>query len=820
MPASPRPRRPFAWLLAGLLGLVAYAWTASRLDPLVGARLGSHSEATARALGAEVLGRYGVALPPGARLRVQQRRSPRLADVLYARLGRTGFRADAARWPVFLWEFTAAAGEDSPASPAQGYAADFDGQGRLAALRLPGEFETGARPDSAALRAVAAPEAAEAPRAPDSTVQAHRARAVALARHHLRTTVFAGLPLRVDSVRAGVPETQRVFLRATGGAPLFVEATVHRRGALVGLEWSTVPEAGRNAAAGAQRRLYGMLTLVALLGLVFSAVVRFLVQLRRREVDLRASFRDGVALGAVMALFWGLSSYASIATSLPSLSQRLLVVALNALLLGVMGMLVGMAASGSAEATLRPVLPGKLLSLELLRRGAWADRRLGRSLLRGMASAAVVLGGVSLAAWALPLYYGTRSASALVLGAMVAPGVAMAAWCMVFGVVLVLVLVVPLLRHGVPRTPARRAALVAAGAAMGLLMRGLEGFALDVDLLMLVALGVAAAVLTARFDPLAGIAAFTYGTYAWFMREPWLTGAAVPPDVWLGTLLVPLVLAGAALLARYGTRQQAADAYVPDYVADREERARMAHELAIAHEIQQRFLPQAMPRVPGLDAAAVCLPAYEVGGDLYDFLHLGPGRLGVVVGDVSGKGTQAAFVMTLVKGALQTLASDDLAPADVLRRLNRTVRANVPRGVFVSLVYAVLDVPARRLTLARAGHNPVVVRSAAGGPPRLVQPPGLALGLADGTAFDRAVADETLALAPGDLVALYTDGFSEAMDADRALYTDERLAEGLAARPADTAQAALDATLADVRAFVGTARQHDDMTLVLLRLDG
>lgn len=821
MPTWSRRARAAAWLGAGLLGLLAYALLIGRLDPLATScyRLTSaEAEQTARQLLAE----RGVAVPDAARVRVQMRRSDRLADSLFRRGGTALLRTQAARLPLYLWTVQLYRFDLDAGSIRDNVTVTFDGDGRLWELMPPPADPRSAPSDSAALAVLATTRDRESgtQAGPDSLRMLSDAEAVALARYHLRTTAFDGLPLRVDSVGRGDPGTRAVFLRLHDetNAPVYATLEVRLSGGLSSLRWSSVPP-GRSEQNSPARRLFTVLLMALLVAVLIAVLVQFVRHLAAKTVDMRSALRDGLGVGLMAALWWGSASFWGVRSSIADATTGGVVFVVNLFIFATVGTLIGLAASGNAEAILRPVLPDKLLTLELLRRGAVADRRLGWAFLRGAALAGLVLGACTVAGGALPLYPGNIRLSDLGYGMIATPGLMLIGWNGMLGVLGVLLLTVPLLGRGLPRSPWRWTMLVAGGVLLALVMRTLDGVALDLDLLVYATLGVAAALATVRYDPLVGIATFGHGGLAWGLRDLGLTGVSPSWDVGLVALLVPAVLVAGAAVAAFGRRVTEADAYVPDYLAEREERARMQHELAIAQDVQRRFLPQTMPRLDGLDAAAVCLPAYEVGGDLYDFVNLGAGRLVVVVGDVSGKGTQAAFVMTLLKGAIQTLAPENHTPAEALRRLNRTVRANVPRGVFATLAYAVLDVPERRLTVARAGHNPVVVRRADGST-RIVQPPGLALGLADGSTFDRAVEDETVALEPGDLVALYTDGFSEAMNADRALYTDERLADGFAGGPTETAQTALDATLSDVHAFIGTAPQHDDMTLVVLRLVG
>src|SRR5690606_4425591 len=144
----------------------------------------------------------------------------------------------------------------------------------------------------------------------------------------------------------------------------------------------------------------------------------------------------------------------------------------------------------------------------------------------------------------------------------------------------------------------------------------------------------------------------------------------------------------------------------PAFAKNITERQRLQRELEIARDVQMSFLPKSTPDFSGLDIASQCIPAHEVGGDYYDFVKLDKNRLGIIIGDVSGKGTEAAFYMTLTKGFLKALSRSSDSPAAVLSNMNELFYENVERGTFISMIYGIFDIEKNALKLARAGHNP------------------------------------------------------------------------------------------------------------------
>ena len=188
----------------------------------------------------------------------------------------------------------------------------------------------------------------------------------------------------------------------------------------------------------------------------------------------------------------------------------------------------------------------------------------------------------------------------------------------------------------------------------------------------------------------------------------------------------------------------------------------MAQELDIARTVQMSLLPKQNPLVEGYDIAGVCIPALEVGGDYYDFFHLGDNKIGIAIGDVSGKGVPAAIYMTLTKGILQTCASDSTSPKQVLNKLNKQIYNNIERSSFVSMFYAVLNMKTNTIRFARAGHNPAILVHRSTKSNTLLEPKGMAVGLEPGDKFDHFLEEHEIQLEKGDVLTFYTDGFTEA----------------------------------------------------------
>ncbi len=262
---------------------------------------------------------------------------------------------------------------------------------------------------------------------------------------------------------------------------------------------------------------------------------------------------------------------------------------------------------------------------------------------------------------------------------------------------------------------------------------------------------------------------------------------------------------------------------IQDLLREQAEKERLEEELRIARQIQMSLLPQNTVGLPGLRIAALCLPAAEVGGDYYDLLPLSDTKMGVLVADVSGKGTSAALYMAELKGLVLSLSRIHDSPARLLAEANRILAANMDPRSFITMTYAIVDTAARTLRYARAGHNPMIHLEAATGRTHVLAPQGIGLGMDRGDRFEEVLEEAEIKLEQGDVFLFFTDGLSEAMNTSAELFGERRLRDVVeAAEPlgheGDDTDDMKERILAAVRDFVGEAAQHDDMTMVILKV--
>jgi sigma-B regulation protein RsbU (phosphoserine phosphatase) len=238
-------------------------------------------------------------------------------------------------------------------------------------------------------------------------------------------------------------------------------------------------------------------------------------------------------------------------------------------------------------------------------------------------------------------------------------------------------------------------------------------------------------------------------------------------------------------------------------------------DLEIARQIQFGLLPFEPWDRDGVRIATAMRPANTVGGDYFDVIDLGEGRLAVAVGDVAGKGMPAALLMALLQGSLRTLVSAGLRGSDLMTKLNAHLCANIPSNRLITLLYAELDPATGAFRYVNAGHNPPFLLQAGHTPARLA-----ATAMALGITADAEFESMTLELEPGDRLVLYTDGITEAEDAGDREYGDARLGAWLQANREQPGRVLIDGVIGEVLEHCGNARPRDDMTLMCLEWAG
>jgi len=245
------------------------------------------------------------------------------------------------------------------------------------------------------------------------------------------------------------------------------------------------------------------------------------------------------------------------------------------------------------------------------------------------------------------------------------------------------------------------------------------------------------------------------------------------------------------------------------------EKERLEKELDVAREIQRKILPHKAPDFPNLQIESLFIPAFEVGGDYYDYFKISESKLGFVIADVSGKGISAAFIMAETKGIFESLAKTIESPKDILIKANEILRQTLDKKSFVSAAYGYFDLNKNELTFARAGHCPLVLLRNSNY--KEIKPSGLGLGLSDGNNFNQSLEEFTIDLEENDTIVLYTDGVTESKNERLDDFGDKQFLNVLQTNEKLSLENLSNKIIQEISVFSSGYEQYDDITLVIFR---
>ncbi len=247
------------------------------------------------------------------------------------------------------------------------------------------------------------------------------------------------------------------------------------------------------------------------------------------------------------------------------------------------------------------------------------------------------------------------------------------------------------------------------------------------------------------------------------------------------------------------------------------EKKRLDQDLQVAHEIQRILLPTSAPDVSGFQISGINIPARQVSGDYYDYLQVDGEHCGVAIADVSGKGIPASLIMAMCRSVLRSQAGGQHSAAAVLHRVNEQIFPDIKEDMFISMAYAILERDSSVVKLCRAGHDAPLLFRAEDRTVSRINPPGMALGIDSGGVFNRVTADFSLRLERDDCLILYTDGVTEALNSQGEEFGMEKLIQSILASASEGAAGVITRLTDDLRDFIGTYPQHDDITLIVIR---
>lgn len=245
---------------------------------------------------------------------------------------------------------------------------------------------------------------------------------------------------------------------------------------------------------------------------------------------------------------------------------------------------------------------------------------------------------------------------------------------------------------------------------------------------------------------------------------------------------------------------------------------RIEKELEVARDIQRRLLPQIVPQIKELDVSWLFIPAFDVGGDYYDYFIIDDSTLSFVIADVSGKGISAAFYMSEVKGIFESLSKISKSPKEILKIANNILCRSLDKKSFVSVVYITIDLKSGEAKLSRSGHCPIIYMT--NQEYKSLKPSGIAIGLDCSNIFENNLHEITLNLNPGDFLFLYTDGVIEARNKDRMEFGEERLKRILNHSTDQSCDQIIQYIAKEISIFSQNYPQHDDITMLAIKFLG
>jgi len=559
------------------------------------------------------------------------------------------------------------------------------------------------------------------------------------------------------------------------------------------------------------------------IGVIFGIIVMvtFIYRMRARVVDTKSALVISILGGLIIPASIFLENIETVDLFNEGIIWfRLVDTSLEMAIFGAFGSLAFFALAAVGDSLTRQHWQKKLVCYDYIRQGMLFNRPIGEVLLRSVILTFVAAGFWSLLLWFMPEIYFNLEWTFVSYEAAWAPLYLLLenAWFSLIFILGIFLVVGSLIYSRIKR----RWVLVLVTTLLFGLVGPLPFYFGPVleQYAMMAIFGLGLSLIYLKWDFLTLL--FTHFLFISLLMASsgWLVSSSPDLHVFIVFSLFLILIIGWAIFSIVkGKEEQSLPSYVPEYVEELAQEERIKQELQIARGVQNSFLPTETPDLEGLDIAAICQPAYETGGDYYDFIQLDDHRVALTIGDVSGKGIQAAFYMTFTKGILHSLCRETDSPAELLKKANRLFCDNARKGTFISLVYGIVDLEKKTFTFSRAGHNPILHLQAKDGKLNELQPNGLGLGLTRNASFDENIREVKLDLEEGDLLVLYTDGIVEALNETHQFYGGNRLLEQIKNHKNKSSREIIEVLSEDVASFIGSAKQHDDMTMMVIKMN-
>jgi phosphoserine phosphatase RsbU/P len=626
-------------------------------------------------------------------------------------------------------------------------------------------------------------------------------------------------PTDAETIAAGEAVAARVTFSRTGTRPDHpskITATVLPSGELLSLTYNIL-ETESNGVTYSQlmNNIRGGMILLG----VFWVLILFIIRFRMRLIDMKAAILVAVLAGFILPFIivstmvyeyvYDFGSY-----SFPYLLTLLLILGVSAAPTSVLYFMV----TSISDSIAREKWATKLRTVDLLRTGYFSSRPVGLALVRGTLYSFVICGIWALLFGMIPGSY--LSVDSVFNGSgSYLPNIVMVLGNLLWYLIVAEAIFLILLSYIRSYTKSVFLIVLFTGVIFALM----NPLVIDVgpyyaELILLGFVGLAAGLIY-KYEDFFTVFITLFFTAGFLYSAPgWLVEQSPDSSIFYTQIILTV---GAFIFGGYaikkGKTNKDLPEFVPEYIEELAQEERIKQELQIARKVQQSFLPDSTPDFQGIDIAAICKPAYETGGDYYDFIELDNDRLAVTIGDVSGKGIQAAFYMTFTKGVLHALCDEFRSTIEVLAKTNTLFRRNANKGTFVSLIFGVVDLNKNSFRFSRAGHNPLLYYSSRDKKLHEYAPLGIGLGMAEKEIFSKNIIEQTITLSKDDLLIMFTDGVVEATSSSDSFYGDERLHNLIKANHHLSAEDLMHQIMADLESFSDGANQHDDMTMLIIK---
>ncbi|WP_340104994.1 SpoIIE family protein phosphatase [Rhodohalobacter sp. 8-1] len=576
-------------------------------------------------------------------------------------------------------------------------------------------------------------------------------------------------------------------------------------------EVDVLNESGLNVRVG--------VTVVTIFLLAIWLLILFFVRIRLRLVDIKLSVLIAVLAGFSFPLIFLMRQVNNFAYTYSMFSMEQIFGILLALgFMAASSSIVFFITTAIGDSLTREKWIEKLKTFDLVRLAMFYNRPVGLLIIRSVAYAFMLASLVSLVVFLIPNSY-ISVTETFRSDATILPSLEVIISSTLFYLVLVQIVLLICIGKLSGRTK-RPIWIISLSAVLFLLLNYMPvNFGpWSTDMIAVGVVGVAAGLIYIKEDFLTVFLSLTLMGIHLLSATGWVMDASPDVSVFYVSLLLTIVLVLLGAFGFYnGDPVDELPEYVPDYINELKKDERIKQELQIARAVQQSFLPGKMPNSNGFEIAAICTPAHETGGDYYDFIEMNENQLAVTIGDVSGKGIEAAFYMTFTKGVLHALSDDISSTSEMLIRINNLFLKNAKKGTFISLIFGIIDFKNSTFRFSRGGHNPLLLFNADSGKIKEYRPSGIGLGMANEELFRHHIKESSIQLKKGDILVLFTDGVVEATDARGRFYGDNRLKSILRRSSKLSADKIIHALSEDLLKFGEGSEPHDDMTTIVIK---